>query len=352
MKQMNDNLEKLLIFIKSVYNYYINQYSSKINIQFQKHTFGTVLTENGRFISPKLKEMINSVRYLYWTTKFVIKEIPINVEVYKPIEYDTDNTKIHKIIELIKFVSYLCKTINGSFKDSISIKLILSPFKKELSENENLSAQNVNSGFTIRDYGKGESKIVIFREEEIVKVLIHELLHSFDIDSKLSGERYDIKFSKLFKKETAINLNESFTESFACLLNVCLASIYISNIRRVSLRKTFMTLLDFERQYILSVGEKVGKYNMQNKREATNTTSYYVLKAINWLNIEDFIEYVVKHNYMIGTYREYAVYLGEKLNFNIEKINKMEFSSENDKKNENNKNNKSIRMSYIDILDI
>jgi hypothetical protein len=163
------------------------------------------------------------------------------------------------------------------------------------------------------------------------------------------NEKYDIQFSKLFKKETEINLNESFTETFACLLNVCLASINVSSKQRVSLMETFLKLLHNEKKYILSIGEKVGRYNMSNTREQTNITSYYVLKAINWMQIEDFAEYVTKHNYRIGTYRDYAIYLGEKLTFNKEKIKSMQFTHE---KVEKNKNNMSIRMSSIDILDI
>jgi hypothetical protein len=350
MKRKNNNLQNVLFFIDSIHKNYINDYSSKLNnINFQPNESPVVLTENGRFISTKLKEMINNIDYLHYKTELVVKDTSIKLDIYKPYSYDMKNIKTKTIIEIIKFMSYFCKTINQSFKDYIEIKLVLSPFKKELSKNEHLTAHNVNSGFTIRDYYKGESKVVIFREEEIVKVLIHELLHSFDLDSKSMGERYDLQFSKLFKKETAINLNESFTESFACLINVCLASIYISRKNKYLLSDTFIRLMSNERRYILVIGEKVGTYNMRNTREQTNITSYYVLKAINWLDIEDFAEYLINHNFTIGTYRDYAIYLGDKLNYNKNEINEMKFVG---KRNENIKNNMSIRMSSIDILNI
>lgn len=350
MKQKNVNLQRLLFFINSIHDNYTKEYSHiPNNIYFKRNTSSIVLTENGRFISSKLKQMINNIEYLNWKTEFTVKNIPIKVNIYKPIIYDITNTKTNKIVDIIKFISYFCKTVNDNFKDNIEIKLVLSPFKKEITENEYLTAHNVNSGFTIRDYSKGESKIVIFREEEIIKVLIHELLHSFDLDSKLIGEEYDIQFSKLFKKETAINLNESFTETFACLLNVCLSSIYISNSSNKSLLDTFMRLLDYERRYILYIGEKVGRYNIKNTREQTNITSYYVLKGINWLDIDAFAKYVLKNKYRIGTYRDYAIYLGTKLNYNRNKINKMVFVGES---NKYYGNNMSIRMSSIDILNI
>lgn len=349
MREKNSSLLKCLFFVESIHKSYINEYGANVNNIYYKRKQSIVLTENGRFISPKLKQMINSIEYDHLDTNFVIKDVHIKVDIYKPQLYDNENIKVNNIIEAIKFISYFSKTVNQSFKDNVEIKVILSPFKKEISENNHLTSYNVNSGFTIRDYYKGESKIVIFREEEVIKVLIHELLHSFDLDSKSVRDRYDIRFSKLFEKETEINLNESFTESFACLLNVCLASIYISRKNKVSLSGVFRKVLDHERRYILSVGERVGRYNMTNRREQTNITSYYVLKAINWKKIEDFVDYVIKHNYTIGSYREYTLYLGAKINENIHEIKEMRFAGES---KESMKNDMSIRMSSIDILNI
>lgn len=349
MREKNSSLLKCLFFVESIHKSYINEYGAKVNNVYYKGKQSIVLTENGRFISPKLKQMINSIEYDHLDTSFVIKDVHIKVDIYKPQLYDNENQKVNNIIEAIKFISYFSKTVNQSFKDNVEIKVILSPFKKEISENNHLTSYNVNSGFTIRDYYKGESKIVIFREEEVIKVLIHELLHSFDLDSKSVRDRYDIRFSKLFEKETEINLNESFTESFACLLNVCLASICISTKNKVSLSNVFRKVLEHERKYILSMGERVGRFNMTNRREQTNITSYYVLKAINWKKIEDFVDYVIKHNYKIGSYREYTIYLGAKINENIREIKEMRFAGES---KESLKNNMSIRMSSIDILNI
>lgn len=343
--------EKILLFVTSVYNTYLREYGlSKIDFKFSKYTQSEVLTEDGKFISPKLKNMINSIQYQHYNSRMNVKDININVDIYRPLNYDEHNENVDKIIQIIGIVSYLCKTINTTFNDEIRIKIVLSPFNKTISnKNEPLTAYNINSGYTIRDYYNGVSKIVIFRDEEVIKVLIHELLHSFDIDSKTLIESYDRKFMKLFNKETKINLNESFTESFACLLNVCLASIYYSKKHKTLLKDSFVRFLEYERQYILSVGEKVGRYNLLNRREQTNITAYYVLKAINWMNIEDFARYVISNGYMIGKYRDYAEYLGKKLDNNKLNIIKVELS---DKRHVTNENNMSIRMSSIDIFNI
>jgi hypothetical protein len=343
--------ENILFFVTSTYNAYMKEYGlSKIDYEFRKYTSGEVLSEDGKFISPKLKAMINIIQFLHYKHTINVKGVDVSVDIYTPINYDMKNENIDKILHVIGLISYLCKTINTSFNDKINIKVVLSPFKKMISsKNEPLTAYNINSGFTIRDYYKGLSEIVIFRDEEVIKVLIHELLHSFDIDSKTVNESYDRKFMNLFRKETRINLNESFTDSFACLLNVCVASILYSKKHNTVLKDTFVRFLDYERDYILSVGEKVGRYNLSNKREQTNITAYYVLKAINWMNIEDFARYVISNGYMIGKYRDYAEYLGNKLDYNKSNIIKLNLS---DKRHVRNENNMSIRMSSIDIFNI
>lgn len=343
--------EHILLFVTSIYNTYLKEYGlGKIDFEFNKYTSSEVLTEDGKFISPKLKTMINSIEYQHYKNTMNVEGINVHVDIYRPLNYDVNNDNIDKILQIIRIISYLCKTINTSFNDEIKIKIVLSPFKKTLSsEKEPLTAFNINSGYTIRDYNNRLSEIVIFRDEEVIKVLIHELLHSFDIDSKTLNESYDRKFMKLFNKETRINLNESFTDSFACLLNVCIASIIYSKKHKTSLKDSFVRFLEYERDYILSVGEKVGRYNLSNKREQTNITAYYVLKAINWMNIEDFAQYVISNRYMIGKYRDYAEYLGRKLDNNKTNIIKLKLS---DKKHVRSENNMSIRMSSIDIFNI
>jgi hypothetical protein len=357
MRAMKAMSEQILLFVNSIYNTYLKEYGlSKIDYEFNEYTSSEVLTEDGKFIFPRLKDMINSIHYQHHKSTINIKGIEVHIDIFRPlnnnVDVDVDNEHVNKIMQIIGIVSYLCKTINTSFNDKIKIKIVLSPFKKTISNNKGpLTAYNVNSGYTVRDYYEGVSTIVIFREEEVIKVLIHELLHSFDIDSKTLSESYDRKFMKLFNKETRINLNESFTDSFACLLNVCLATIYYSKKHKTSLKDTFVKFLEHEREYILSVGEKVGRINLSNRREQTNITAYYVLKAINWMNIEDFSQYIISNRYMIGKYRDYAEYLGSKLEYNKSRIIKLQLSDKNNKY-VNNENNKSIRMSSIDIFNI
>lgn len=360
--EQTSSLTQILFFMNSVYTTYLTTYKNLFetsqSLDFRKSVTTTVLTENGKYISSKLKEMINKDVYNCFNMRIVVMGINVDISIFKLENYP--QTKIIMILKIIQYLIFLFKTINKTYKDNITIKVVLSPFKKHIEPPQQLSAFNVNSGFTVRDYSGRYANIVIFREEEVMKVLIHELLHAFDLDCKTIIDE-DVKFIELFRKQTKININESFTESFACIINVCLASIIrLHNLKKqrttLSLLKIFNELLEKEQKHILTIGEKVGRYNRNTIREETHITSYYVLKAINWIDIEDFASYILLNGYTIGTCRDYAVYLGKKLDKYSDKIKTLKFKDNQLQmiatRTVTDKNINSIRMSSIDILDI
>ena len=83
----------------------------------------------------------------------------------------------------------------------LNLFIYLTKFKKKLPKNKTdiISALNVNSGVTI--YYNNFREIVIYREEELIKVLFHELIHYYDFDIKST---IDVTTNKLF-------INKCFT---------------------------------------------------------------------------------------------------------------------------------------------
>ena len=90
--------------------------------------------------------------------------------------------------------------------------------KKFPKKNEILGPNEVNSGLTFLDVHKN-GDIILYRKEELLKVLIHELIHSNLIDEKIIFSGSINEFSKLFCVNYNILLNEAFTESFATIIN-------------------------------------------------------------------------------------------------------------------------------------
>jgi hypothetical protein len=317
-KKMQDSKQhssQFLILIASLYDKYLRTCKPSVidRIKFSRNENTMVMFEEGPYISPKLRTMINGLEYLNYTAESEICGVKTHLNIYKTLGYS--NKRVEEIINVMNFIVFYCKEVGRKdYKDDINIKIILSPFKKEIDKSvSKLTAHNVNSGFTTRDYKQMTSSIVIYREEEVIKVLIHELIHALDMDSKDINDETDVHFAKIFKKKTNMRINESFTDSYACFLNVCLASVIYSKKYNDTMYDVFDKFLSYEMMHILYVGQQMALKNTARKEE-THVTSYYVLKALNWSILEDFVKYLIDHNYMIGSYRDYALFLGDAIN--------------------------------------
>ena len=367
------SIDKFFHFISKKYTHYCENESTLFphlkleNYKLQAPVSG-VLHESGKYISPQLHTKVNQLYFYHFHSAYVYDRIPITLDIFHKGE---SKKTILTIFHVINFMIYYCKSLKNTQIDSLTIKLVMSPYKKTLPKmNTAITAHNVNSGFTSRNYGNNNSSIVIYRKEEIVKVLIHELLHAFDIDSKISSKPYENDLLKLYSfKEVNdgldhINVNESFTDTYACLLNIALVALQ-SN-KNV---KYFLEMVHLEQNHIVSVAEKIMSHiglNIQNGNtilkmqpkkfeymETTHVISYYILKALNFKNVNGFLSYLIENNYQIGRIATYVDYI-YKLSKNIkwEKQNNNLTSNVRGVYKLNSKNLNSILMSSIDILKI
>ena len=104
--------------------------------------------------------------------------------------------------------------------ENLKIFCFLTPFRKKIPRNQYsiLSPDHCNSAVTTSCTKNGE--IVIFREEEICKVLIHESFHVFGLDfSNLPTNKINNKMVKIFPIESEFNLFEAYSETWASILN-------------------------------------------------------------------------------------------------------------------------------------
>ncbi|MBN20776.1 MAG: hypothetical protein CL678_05745 [Bdellovibrionaceae bacterium] len=130
--------------------------------------------------------------------------------------------KIKKAIKIIRFCSYYMKK---DFMSQLFIYLFLTPINKEMPKSQLtvLGEKHCNSAVTFACQEKGE--ILIFREEEWEKVLIHETMHAMCLD--FSGMDYlnlKNKMKNIFKIKSDFEISESYTESWATILNCCFIS--------------------------------------------------------------------------------------------------------------------------------
>ena len=130
----------------------------------------------------------------------------------------------NKILRTLQFVLKLKKP--SAHIDEIVIFLTDQQKKIEYSKSKTqrliLTSNEVNTGLTSTSLMK--NKIVLWREEEVVKVLAHELIHALDMDF---GD-HEHKMISLFKKTLNVTkkvlLSEAYTEIWARLINCYLCS--------------------------------------------------------------------------------------------------------------------------------
>jgi len=240
-----------------------------------------------------------------FTSKNIQKHIIDNLKYGYEITY-LNNTIIYfssknfsTVPKLIKHMIFIIVILKKLFKRDYSQKLIYfeKNKKKEFPRKNNvkittLSPDNVNTAVTYVDLHKN-GNIILYRKEEAIKVLIHELIHSNLIDEKLIFTNKNDEFTKLFCTNYKILLNEAFTETMACIINIFIIHI-INNFKISELDKMFVNEFNYS-NYICSKIKtyyKIDKINHIIKKsgedkecidyfpQQTNVFSYYFLKNI------------------------------------------------------------------------
>ena len=210
---------------------------------------------------------------------------------------------------------FILDMVVGGTRKDINLEIWLSNKKKNLPPPRKikyLGAKEVNSGCnTFNGY---ENRVSLWRKEELPKVLIHELVHSLNLEKygnyreiqEFVYNNFDIKRNNHF------NMFENYVEIIAEILNICLTMI--ENGKKDL--KTFNRLLNLECKHCLfQVGKILNYYgykkwedfyrrggfngedNKTNKYlQKSNIFSYFVLRSLIMFNINDFIELCKRYN--------------------------------------------------------
>ena len=272
-------------------------------------------------------------------------------------KYDNKVYDILKIIHLIIILSNNNLINKKDFeicsRDGLNIFIFLTPFLREINieSNDILGATNANGGFC---YGCiNEGNIIVYRSQEYFKVLIHELIHNFGIDSYIFDFKKEIyktnsNENKLYKNfinnfnlsreindgTFDIGIQECIVEFWAKFLNYSLFSFnyilknltHTDNINNipVNIKTTgqfnkiynmyisiFTSVFELEilhnslqcvkilkknkLNYLNILSTKDKKVN--NYKEETHIFSYFILQTILLYSYKNFINFKIMINY-------------------------------------------------------
>ena len=213
---------------------------------------------SSRFVSKSVKEYIDNTRCILKTeikivNKKTITQFLIHEKECKNIDNQNFEIPLEYTSLVLYFNLYSFFLMHFSKIKSNKISVCLTPFIKKLPEypKKKIGACEVNTGATSFSYDPFDelninesNPIILWRKEEVNKVLIHELIHSNNFDKSLwyIGKNPEVKTSFTEKFDISdnikIKINESYTEVWATLIHSLIVSIEYSIFRNKNTETT------------------------------------------------------------------------------------------------------------------
>lgn len=310
---INKNFDKFLqlfnIYQESNLKYQLNPTITKslkdLNNEISSYPDKFIWIENKLMISESLKSEKSTndkyCKYLYG--KYFYKNLTGTIEIYFNISENENNLKknINVILKIINF--YITYTINNNvFNNKIpNLKFYYTNNNKCISiENNTINRVYTNSAFTLAD------EIIIYRNQELLKIMIHELQHFYRIDfggiamnerldslSFLLKEKYDLFEDK------KILLTESFAEANATILNTIFATVPFTKEKLSINLFTEMMFSLYQTAKILDIlNGKQKKYLLNQKLKQNKIClEYYYLKSRLLFNYNKLLDFVNKSEF-------------------------------------------------------
>lgn len=176
----------------------------------------------------------------------------------------------------------------------LSINIFLTPFRKQATLGSPLTPENVNSGYCT--LGKHSREIVVFRKEEWFKVLLHELLHCFDVGPSTKEQVQFRSYMSRTYQLRDVSLDEGYIEFLARVLNCMFCALYDDDPERV---------LDAEEEYGRVRALLVTKFGTNALLNGTNSFSYYVLAYLlfsNWDEVLGLVKPGINYHPKVSSY--------------------------------------------------
>lgn len=291
------------ITIKNRYINFINKLNEKSGAEFrefmnkygnelQRHVY-TLIDENKipSFLLGYIKDKSIYSEFTSIDIQYDIENNDYNVNQYKLTYNDmTINLKLvtqKKIAkEKLNKIAVRCFLFYDLLKinKNVTINLYLTKAKKIMPKYKILGSNEINSGVTIHYL---DTIINLFRDEEVMKVLVHELIHCYNIDNR--DIRIDFNQHFNIPYESNYYVSEAYTEFLAVIINTMLFSYENSKKYDYQL---FLKYIEEEIEFSLLQNAKIllhygfnhiDEFNRKNDnnlyQQSTNVFSYFFIKG-------------------------------------------------------------------------
>lgn len=208
-----------------------------------------------------------------------------------------NDSQIEFLVGIInKTINYIYDTFGVKNNSNFNLILLGSLSKKYFPEKgQELTEDNINSADTTL-YGTGDITLRIQRKEELIKVLIHEVIHFTGVEQGIRG------IDNMFNVDSTGNkilLNEAVVETLATYINC----IIYSEMYKKDLGELINMEINFGMLQTAKILDHFGFVSVQDFLESkdkkiiqkTAAFEYHILKTLLLMNYDEFVE-IIKRN--------------------------------------------------------
>jgi hypothetical protein len=257
----------------------LKKHYTKPNIKFKtsKETFNI----ESKFISPNIMTSISEYNKVYECDLPDIRCIIFTKKLTPKLKSDIQLI-INRFCTMLKFLKYHKISFNT---DKFTFIYISTDHKKIFpNQNKILGSNEVNSGMSYIY----KNKIYIWREEEFLKVFLHELFHCLGFDRFLIEDKCELK--KYFNINNHLACNEGYNELCAIIYHCCFLSIENNKYNVVDLIEKNRVFTLYQIKQILQYYNLRTLNNTDLFQQNTGIFSYFILKGFYLFHMNELIE--------------------------------------------------------------
>lgn len=242
-------------------------------INYSHFSFFYKILDNNRFIDDNIIEHFESHDLIYSHYSYN----KINIHLYN---IDDIEQKFNYNIDIIFSIILSLSKINTNIDENFELNLIVffSNLKKHLPKKNNiLSYDSINSGMCEIK----KKTISIWRKEEFYFILIHELIHFFELDKKWNNFSMENNYiNSVYNIQGNIIINEAITDTLAYLY-FCKFFKLTQEERENEIIFSLIQVAKILNHFDFQTYEELFKKNNSNKfiKQKTAVFSYYILKS-------------------------------------------------------------------------
>jgi hypothetical protein len=310
-----------------------------------QHMYNSAIDPNimNEFVELYLMEHIhNELKYNHiYTIKYKNLDITLNIYSKKnSISYNVLNDIVERII-----VCGLIKSTEVNI--NIDVDIYLTPFKKKCDYYkplEILGPREINSGASIV-----WKKLFVFRQEELNKVLVHELVHYLALDL------HEVPFANFpdyfnVSSNNKVLLNEAYTEIMGLLINTCIYSDKFSVVKELLNKELkysmyqsakILTIFNFE-----NADQFFKKCDGDKFKQNTDIFSYFIVKTAILMDLDEFLTLYYENKITSSTFKDYILSIALSKKY-VAYINKFMVYIQHNKQSDSLLN--TLRMTHYDL---